>query len=212
MDQIFPVQMSGSPQPGTGLKTALFPSGFRLGRIAAVLEPGKFKVVLENGVRVTAQGSRALKAGNVVRVFPPTDTVAGGPREKEQPFSPVTERGLSWTALLPLGFGGRKASARLQVFVQEKSKTPWDKAPRAVYFVVWTQTEKLGEVQWSIYLKGRQVSLQIYAAEGDKGTLEELVLSVETNLRRLGFGITGPTVFLRRPFKAPDGFRLNVRG
>lgn len=210
MDKLFPVQMNVLPRTTGALAADWYPSGFKLGRIEAILEPGKFVVELENGVRVKATGSRALKLDSRVRVFPPAATLAGE-SEKEQPLS-LREKGVLWKALFPLGFGGRKASARLQVFLEERPEALWDKNPRAVYFVVWTKTEKLGEIQWCLYLKGRQVSLQVFAEAGEKSALRELVSGVERNLRGLGFVFATPPVFLNRPFKAPEGFRLNVRG
>ncbi len=210
MERIFPVQMNALPKPPAGLAADWSPSGFKLGRIDAILEPGKFVVELENGVRVTASGSRALKLDSRVRVFPPAATLTGG-AEKEQPL-PLREKNFSWKALFPLGFGGRKASARLHVFLEERPESLWDKSPRAVYFVIWTRTEKLGEIQWSIYLKGRQASIQVFAETGGKDVLKELVSGVERNLKGLGFVLAAPTLYLSRPFKAPEGFRLNVRG
>ena len=206
--------MSGLFRLAGGLKTDLPFSGFKLGKIEKILEPGRFVVVLENGSRVAAQGARTLKINSRVRVFPPGEISAGVKGESEPPASPLKGSGTQWRALLPLGFGGEKASARLRVFVEEKTGGLWNKNPRAAYFVVWTHTEKLGELQWSIYLKGREVSLQVFAKNGidDKDGIRDLAANVEKSLKSRGFTLAAPTVYLGRPFKAPEGFRLNVRG
>ncbi len=154
-----------------------------------------------------------MKVDNHVRVFPPRE-ISAERTQKEPAADYGKESGTYWTAFLPLGFGGKKASTRLQVFVEEKPEGFWGKKPRAVYFVVWTQTEKLGGLQWSIYLKGRQVSLQVFAEKStvDNVRLKELAESVEKSLKNRGFSLLTPTVYSERPFKVPEGFRLNVKG
>jgi len=205
--------MSGSPRLVDDWKAGFSVSGFRLGRIEKIIEPGRFVVVLESGVRVTADGSKALKMGNRVRVFPSRETLSDLKAQKEQPADSYRGSATYWGAFLPLGFGGKKASTRLQIFVEEKQEGLWDKRSRAVYFIVWTQTEKLGGLQWSIYLRSYQVSLQVFAEQGvNKDELRDLVASVEKTLKSRGFSLLAPTVFLEHPFKAPEGFRLNVRG
>ncbi|HJT24306.1 MAG TPA: hypothetical protein VJ873_06995, partial [bacterium] len=150
-----------------------------------------------------------------VRVFPPGEgPLRASEGKKESGADLLRESGTQWAALLPLGFGGKKASARLKLFVEEKPEGIWGKGNRAVYFIVWTLTEKLGELQWSIYLKGRQVSLQVFAEKGffDLDGLKELTGGVERSLKNKGFTLASPTTYLERPFKVPDGFRLNVKG
>lgn len=214
MEKFFSVQIRGLSRPVAGLGTGLSQEGFRLGRIEKVIEPGRFVVILENGERVTADGSPALKINYPVRVLPASDALSASKGGKELLPPSLEEIGTLWTAFLPLDFGGRGASVKLQAFVEVKMRNGLGKSPRAVYFVIWTRTEKLGELQWSIYLKGRQVSLQVFAEGGDreKGGVSNLAAGVEKGLKRLGFVLAAPTVYLSRPFRVPEGFRLNVRG
>jgi hypothetical protein len=215
MEKIFSVQLSGLPRMAKILDGGVPFSDFRLGRIEKVLESGRFVVVLENGTQVTAEGSQALKVGNCVRVFPPSGVSWKVGKEQELPPPALNESGTLWTAFLPLGFGGKKSSVRLQTFVDTKIQRGIEKGSRAVYFVLWTRTEKLGEIQWCIYLKGRQISIQVFAGgEGfDKqGSLKNLAIGIEKNLKGLGFVLAVPTVFLPRPFRIPEGFRLNIKG
>ena len=186
-------------------------TGFQLGRIEKVLEPGRFIVVLKDGARVTAMGSPALEANTRVRVFPPGGISQGREKTAERIPLPM-EAGSQWTALIPLGFGGKHSTARLQVFVEKKR--PGEKGAPAVYLVFWIRTEKQGELQWSIYLRGRQVALQVFAPGGVKAKdgFKELVGGVEKNLEGRGFKLLAPTVFLGKPFRVPEGFRLNLRG
>jgi hypothetical protein len=214
MEKVFYVHISGLPRPVGGLNAGLSQMGFRLGKIEKVIDPGRFVVVLENGERVTADGSRTLKIDNRVRVFPSPDGLQGVKGEKELLPPPLKENRALWTAFMPLGFGGKESSLRLQTFGEVKMRSGLEKIPRAVYFVIWTRTEKLGELQWSIYLKERQVSLQVFAEGGgrEKEGLRNLAAGVERGLKRLGFVLVTPTVYLSRPFRVPEGFRLNVRG
>lgn len=214
MEKIFSVYVSGF-STSVGKPVSGFPyPGFKLGHIEKIVEPGRFVVILENGERVTAQGLRSLKVGGRVRVFPPGEIPPVSRDEGEHQSDFLRGDGTQWTALLPLDFGGRKSSAQLRIFVEEKMGGFWAKGHRAVYFVVSTKTEKLGELQWSIYLKGRQVSLQVFADNDffDLSALKILTNGVERSLRSKGFALAAPTVYLERPFKVPEGFRLNVRG
>lgn len=213
MAKIFSVYVSHFPAPtGKGL-TGFFYPGFKLGKIEKVLEPGRFVVVLENGERVTTQGFQNLKIGSRVRVFPPGE-IPGSANEEELQSDFLKKAGTQWTALLPLGFGGAKSSVRLKIFVEEKTEGPRDKGPRAVYFIIWTQTEKLGELQWSIYLRGRQLFLQVFLEKDtfDAVELKNLIGGVERNLKNKGFILAAPTAYLDHPFRVPEGFRLNVKG
>ena len=196
-----PVVAPGNVLPGTG---------FQFGRIEKVLEPGRFVVVLTDGARVTATGSPALEARTRVRVFPPAG-ISRGVGEMEAPI-PLAESGSQWAVLIPLGFGGKRSAARLQVFVEKKK--PGNKGSLAVYLVFGVRTEKQGELQWSVYLKGRQVALQVFAPGPEEGmaNFKDLVAGVEKNLENRGFKLMAPTVFLRKPFRVPEGFRLNLRG
>jgi hypothetical protein len=128
--------------------------------------------------------------------------------------SSFKEPGLQLQAFVPLGFGGKKAQAILRVYVEREKEEFWKKQTPAIYFVFTTQTDKQGELQWSIYLKGRQVAIQVFSdmAHGERDGLQVMVVSVEKKLRDLGFQLMAPTVYLKKPFRTPEGFRLNIKG
>ena len=214
MEKVFSVYISDFPPLAGKPLTGFSYPGFKLGHIEKIVELGRFVVVLESGERVTAQGSRSLKIGSPVRVFPPREILPAVMEEGEPQSYFLRNGGTQWEALLPLGFGGKKSSARLKIFVEEKMDSLWEKGPRTVYFIVWTQTEKLGKLQWSIYLKGRQVFLQVFAEKAlfDLVSLKNLTAGVEKSLKSKGFALAAPTIYLERPFEVPEGFRLNVKG
>lgn len=213
MEKFFPVELTGSSAPlfrqGAGLAAS-----FRPGKIERILEPGKYIVSLDEGLRVTARGLRTLKINTPVRVFP-NPRLSDTRRTEGEPAGPtLPDGGSRWSVLMPLGFGGKEAAARLQIYVEKRGGSPRGKFVPAVYFVFFLQTEGQRELQWSIYLKDRQVSLQVFAgdAASSKEGLKDLIASVENGLRKRGFVLATPTVLLRHPFRVPEGFRLNVRG
>ena len=217
MEQVFPVEMGLTQSNGLSSKSAasVSTSAYKEGLVENVLESGNWMVVLDDGNRVEVRGSGALKSGSRVRVLLPA-----GPLKAFEPSSTTgflkagRAEGLEWFVMIPLAFGGDKASARLEVFVERQKEGAGPKMDLAAYFVFTVQTEEGGEVQWSIHLKGRQVALQVYAPikEDKKEYLTKLVREVETSLRKRGFVLAAPAVLLSRPFKVPAGFRLNVRG
>lgn len=218
MEKVFPVEIVASfPRRDLRVGKSSFnsPQVAKEGLIERVLEPGYFVVVMGDGSKIAVRGSDSLRPGNQVRVLP-------SPLKSDEPEIPVRIRpqgeggtgGFQSTVFMPLAFGGDKASARLEIFVERQVRRPLEKTASAVYFVFTVQTEGQGELQWSIYLKGKQVTLQVHAQpeELKKERLKNLVREVEKSLKTKGYSMMGPTVFLNRPFKAPEGFRLNVRG
>ena len=186
-------------------------SGYGPGSVEKIIGPGKYLIAMQSGQKVLLQGPRALKVGTQVRVTAPSRPMEPkGVPESNKINS--KESGIQWTAFIPLGFGGKGAAARLRVFVERKKDGPLSKNSPAVYFVFTVETEKQGEIQWSIYLKGRQVAIQVFSGLRSEGDLKDLIGVVERNLKSKGFVLSGPTVVLARPFKVPEGFHLNVKG
>jgi hypothetical protein len=215
MEQVFPVEINVSSSSVNLRRGSAASVGFKVGVVEKMLEPGSFIVTLADGLRVKVEGSKALKLGSRVQVQLPatrtkgTETLLGADQPKN-----MDENSLHWSALIPLGFGGKDAKASLEVFVERRAGGAWDKIVPAVYFVFVVHTKELGEIQWSIHMKGRHVALQVFAplVDNSQKALRDLVLEVEKSLKNRGFVISGPTVYLNRPFKVPVGFRLNVRG
>jgi len=218
MEKVFPVELGvSSPSVkndlGNGFRSA---STLGEGRIQSVLGSGIFVASLGNGEKIEVRGSPALKIGDRVQVSLPASGKSKdlGMVSTEVFSSFVSESGFQWSALIPLAFGGKNAATRLEVFVEELKKGAWEKATPATYFVMTVQTEKLGEIQWSIYIKGHQVAIQVYAKmkEGKSGELGKLIVEIEETLQKKGFKLIAPAVVLNRPFKIPAGFRVNLRG
>jgi hypothetical protein len=197
-------------------KTSTGQPGVKLGRIDKIIELGRFIVALDDGTKIEVRGSNLLKPGNQVQVlfrderFLFEDKVINS----GMPGNDAEKSGFQWSAFIPLAFGGKHATARLEVYVEKRIKGFLDKGTPVVYFVFSVETEKQGESQWCIHLRGRQLSLQVYRTElkGQKYEIKILVEEVEKTLKKTGFVLAGPTLFLTRPFKVPAGFRLNVRG
>jgi hypothetical protein len=212
MKKLIPVEIGFLGKPLSAREGALSNPEAKMGIVEKIIGPGKYIVSLENAVKVTVRSVQGLKVGNRVQVLPPGKGIKEG--MAEQKADSLTKRGLHWSASFPLGFGGKNAMARLKVFVEEKTGEFWNKNSPAVYFVFTVMTENQGELQWSIYLKGRQVAIQVFSPmKGvEKDDLKELILAVEKNLRNKGFVLSASTVLLAKPFKIPEGFRLNVRG
>ena len=184
------------------------------GIIEKVLSPGRFTVSLSSGQKIQVRGSDSLAVGHRVQVS--WSVIKGA--ESVSAIPPVLNNleaeGYLWSAFIPLGFGGEGSFARLEVFVEKRRKMILEKFQPGIYFIFTAITREQGELQWSVYLKERQVTLQIHSDSGGSGRkrIEELARIVEKRLKSLGFVLTVPTVFLSKRFKAPSGFRLNVRG
>jgi hypothetical protein len=217
MEKVFSVEkIVPSPSSKTDLgRGARRSEAVGEGRVESVLGSGLFVVVLESGQKIQVRGEKALKVGSQVQVLLPNGEKIADKSSalKELSSSSNSESGFQWSAFIPLGFGGKNAVARLEVFVEERTKGAWEKTTPATYFVLTVQTEKYGEIQWSIYIKGRQVAVQVYAKDEEvrKG-LSELIEEIEGALKGRGFGMVAPTAILGRPFRVPAGFRLNLKG
>lgn len=166
--------------------------------------PGRYLISGASGVRVSAVGETGLKVGDPVRVLPSPSAT--------QAVDPLSEPGQPWTAFIPLGFGGAKAAARLKVYVEKQRLSV--KSGSAVYLVLECETELQRMTQWSLYLRGRSVAIQVFPGEGvePSDSLLGSISEVEENLKKKGFFLTSPTVILKRKFSVPRGFHLNVRG
>ena len=215
MEQVFPIdatQVSSGPNIS---RMGVFSPLTKEGVIEKVLRPGLFLVSIGDGVKLKVSGPSSLREGNRVQVLVPIQ-VPKRPRTESLSNlkSSFESEGIYWNIFMPLGFGGKAAEAKLEVFVEKQSKKSLEKKSPAVYLIFTVKTEKQGEIQWSVYLKQRQVSLQVYAGmrnNFDDG-LKFLIQMIEKSIKLRGFVLMTPTLVLKRPFKVPAGFRLNVSG
>jgi hypothetical protein len=202
---------------GIGFRQGFTPTGIRsngrsrMAVVEKVLEPGRFMVSLENGEKLEVRGGNSLKPGHKVQVLfeegkPPV-------REARPGISGVPKETISqWTAWIPLAFGGKGSQAKLEVFSERKPGKGPSQQTFVAYLVFTVETEKNGRVQWNVHLKGRQLSLQVFAPDSDMEDLSILVGEIERALEGKGFYLMGKAIFLDKPFRVPDGFRLNVTG
>ncbi len=188
--------------------------GSNLGIIGKVTGPGKYIVNLMDGQQISVRGARGIKVGDEVHVLTNVENVKVTKDNLESQEVKFKEPGLQLHAFLPLGFGGKDASASLRVYVEKKKDEFLKNFLPAIYFVFNIHTEKLGELQWSIYMKGRQVAIQVFSdiVHIENDVFKKIVNNVEKNLRDAGFHLMTPTVFLKNAFRIPEGFRLNVKG
>jgi hypothetical protein len=213
MQKSFPVEVLVTNKEFSRVGQQPLSQMFKLGMVEKILDPGKYVVIMQDGQRVTAEGAKGLGIGNKVQVVRRIDVSNATKDVPKIKASPLKEAGLQWKAFIPLGFGGKKASAFLHVYVESKNGEFGAGITPAVYFVFTVKTNKQGELQWSIYLKGRQVAIQVFSDLGGReDELKILVDSVEKNLRDRGFHFLTQTLHLKSPFRVPAGFRLNVKG
>lgn len=216
MERVFSIESGSSSFLNLNLDRARTASpDLRTGVVRQVLEPGHFIISLADGTKIEVRGLASLKVGREVQVFIPSGhskRIQENTNVDVKSFS--SDEGVQWSAFIPLGFGGGAASAKLEVFVEKKSKKFLEKNTSAAYFIFTVETEKQGLIQWSIYLWKKQVSIHVYAQSkgGQEINLRNLVQEIERSLKGRGFVIVAPTVLLKKPFKVPAGFRLNVRG
>ncbi|MGH7740230.1 MAG: hypothetical protein ACREL1_08810 [bacterium] len=183
------------------------------GVIEKTIRAGQFLALLENGQKVRVRSSADLEVGQKVTVLIsplPEGTAIQAP-QTDRPLDGV--EGTFLTALIPLGFGAKGSSVQLEIFTEKVNKDPGAEKSRASYLVLTSDFGDGDRLQWSLYLKGKSLSLQVYADEGtaQRHNLEWLLPEVEKKLKKLGFVLSAPTVRLAKPFKLPKGFRLNVR-
>ena len=175
-----------------------------LARVAEVIAPGRYVVTLSTGRAAEVEGEPGLDVGAPGRVLKP-----GIESQKV-----AQEPGVPWEALIPLGFGGKDALAELKVYVERIGEKASRGTKPGVYLVLECMTELQGKCQWSIYLRGNSVQIQVYPGDGVElgERFLSMVREVEESLKKKGFGLAGSTVILKKRFSLPRGFHLNIKG
>jgi hypothetical protein len=116
---------------------------------------------------------------------------------------------------LPLDFGGKNAHIKIEVYGSQRHSNWADPIiqEKAFYLVITTKTEYQGTIQWSIYLKGNDLALQVYSNQAKMSDqVQQVVQTAEIALRQQGYRILYPTVFLKYPFQVPKKFIVELRG
>jgi hypothetical protein len=213
MEKVFLVSGDNKPQGVLAgqdyLKNGLVPGS---AIVEKVLGPRQYLVSLTNGTKLTAFGPEALSKGSKVQVDVFSEQKLSNTSEQEAIFSPL--KGERWSARMPLLLGGKAQEARLELYVEKVKQGFLAKKDPVVYLIFSVKTDVYGQIQWSVYLKRNQVLVQVYAEKGSIGKkdIRQMILEFEDSLKKKGFSLMAPTVILKRPFKAPAGFQLNVRG
>ena len=214
MQEVFSVEVVGRNKGPLAIGAQRLIPGSRPGIVEKMVGPGKYLVTLRDGKQITVYGPKGIKIGNNVQVLTRFEAENIKKSVRETQGADFKEPGLQLEAFFPLGFGGKKAKAFLKVYIEKKNEEFWDQRPLAVYFVFNIETDKQGKLQWSIYLKERQIAIQVFSDfdSAEKDELKSVVTNVEKNLRSRGFRLLAPTVYLKSLFRVPEGFRLNIKG
>ena len=210
MEKVFLISPENFLKLGNGRVEKTFVEGDAI--VEKVLGSKRYSVVLEDGTKLTAVGPDSIREGAKVRVaaFDSSSVL----KSAEDNLKVSVKNGARLAALIPLKLGGKTEVAKIELYV-EKEKTGFlAKKDSIVYLVFSIKTETYGEIQWSVYLKGNQILVQVYAEKNGTGkkNLDQMILDFEVSLKKKGFSLLAPTVILKKPFKVPTGFQLNVRG
>jgi hypothetical protein len=110
--------------------------------------------------------------------------------------------------------GNKTPEAKIELYVERGKEGFLSKRDAIVYLVFEVKTSTYGQIQWSVYLKGNQILVQVYAEKDGIGekNINQMIRDFEVSLKKKGFSLLAPTVILKKPFKVPVGFRLNIQG
>jgi translation initiation factor IF-1 len=180
--------------------------------VEKVLGPNRYSVVLADGTKLTAVGPDSIRKGAKVRVAAFDSSSVRKSAEDNLRIS--IKNGDRLTALMPIKLVSGTEVAKIELYVEKEKAAFLSKKDAIVYLVFSVKTDTYGEIQWSVYLKGRQILVQVYAEKDDEGktNLDQMIKEFEVSLKKKGFSLLAPTVILKKPFKVPAGFQLNVRG
>jgi hypothetical protein len=118
------------------------------------------------------------------------------------------------SALIPMKLGDKISEGKLEFYVERDKTGVLRKKSAIVYLVFSVKTATYGQVQWSVYLNGIHVLIQVFVEKGAEGKadIHQMIGDFEASLKKKGFSLLAPTVILKKPFKVPAGFQLNIRG
>jgi hypothetical protein len=202
-----------------------FPNGLLLGKeyskqlflegeaiIEKVLGSGRYLVTLADGKKLIAIGPESINKGMKVQISAlSTENLKA---ETGPDLNVSVKNGDRWSALIPVKLGNKTSEAKLELYVERKKDGVFPKKDPIVYLVFSVKTETYGQIQWIVYLKGNQVLIQVYAEKDGVGKkdISQMIKDFEVLLKKKGFSLLAPTVILKKPFKVPTGFQLNIRG
>ena|ERR1700677_3252418 len=181
--------------------------------VEKVLGPKRYLVTLGDGTKLTAIGSESINKGSKVRVSS-LSTFVFRQKDLEDNLKISVKNGDRLSVLIPFKLGNKTSEVKVELYVERGKAGFFSKKDSTVYLVFFVKTQAYGQIQWSVYLKGNQVLVQIYAEKNGEGkkTINQMIRDFEVSLKKKGFSLLAPTVILKKPFKVPTGFQLNIRG
>ncbi len=179
--------------------------------VEKVLGPKLYLVSLEDGTKLTAKGSANITKGMKVKV---TSLPVFNRDDSEYKMKHGDKGGDRFSVLVPFMVSNKTAEAKIDLYVEREKKGVLFKKDVIVYLVFTIETLTYGKVQWSIYLKGSQILVQVYAEKDGSGkkNINQMIRDFEVSLKKKGFSLLATTLILKKPFKAPTNFRLNIQG
>jgi hypothetical protein len=196
------------------LKVKEYPEELLVNRNAVVekvLGSKLYLVSLADGTKLTARGSSSITKGMKVLVSSlPVSNQTGS----EHRLRLEIKNGDRFTALIPFKVGNKTPEAKIDFYVECEKAGFLSKKDMIVYLIFTVKTTTYGQIQWSVYLRRKQILIQVYAEKdgNEKTTIIQMIQNFEISVKKKGFSLLAPTVVLKKPFKVPDGFRLNIQG
>ena len=212
MEKVFYV--FGENEPKVSWVSKEYSKEFLVNREAIVekiLGPELYLVSLRDGTKLTANGSASISKGMKVQV---SSLPAFEQKDSGNEVNLARKNGNRLSVLFPFKMGDKTPEAKIELCVECGKEEFLSKRDAIVYLVFVVKTSTYGQIQWSIYLKRSQILVQVYAEKDGSGekNINQMIRDFEVSLKKKGFSLLAPTVILKKPFKVPVGFRLNIQG
>jgi len=181
------------------------------GIVEKVLGPQLYLVSLEDGTKLTAKGSANITKGMKVKV---SSLPVFNQNDSEYKVRHGEKSGDRFSVLVPFVISNKTSEAKIDFYVEREKRGGLSKKDAIVYLVFTIETLTYGQVQWSVYLKGNQILVQVYAEKDGSGkkNINQMIRDFEVSLKKKGFSLLATTLILKKPFKVPTNFRLNIQG
>jgi hypothetical protein len=179
--------------------------------VEKVLGHKLYLVSLQDGTKLTAKGSASISKGMKVQV---SSLPVFEQKDSGDGLNFARKNGDRLSVLFPFKMGNKTPEAKIELYVEREKEGVLSKRDTIVYLVFAVKTSTYGQIQWSVYLKGTQILVQVYAENNGSGekNINQMIRDFEGSLKKKGFSLLAPTVILKKPFKVPFGFRLNIQG
>lgn len=152
--------------------------------VEKILGPKRYLVTLVDGTKLTAIGSESINKGTKVRVTSlPTVFQQKG---LEENLKLSIQNGDRLSAVIPFKLGNKTPEAKIELYVEREKPGFLSKKDSIVYLVFIVKTETYGHIQWSVYLKGSQILVQIYAEKDgvEKKSIKQMIRDFEISIKK----------------------------